>query len=159
MFPSICHEVMGPDAMVLVFWMWSFKSTFSLSSFTFIKGLFSSSSLSAIRWCHLHIWVCWYFSQQSWFQLVLHPAQHFFRMMFSAYMLNQQGDNIQPWRTPFLIWNQSVTPCQVLTFTSCIQISQEKGKVVWYSHLFKNFPVFCDPRSQKLLAFQHQGLS
>ena len=29
---SICHEVMGPDAMILVFWMWSFKPTFSLSS-------------------------------------------------------------------------------------------------------------------------------
>ena len=41
--PSICHEVMGPDAMILVF-----KLTFTLSSFTFIKRLFSSS-LSAIR--------------------------------------------------------------------------------------------------------------
>ena len=47
--PSICHEVMGPDAMILVFWMLSFKPTFSLSSFTFIKRLLSSSSLSAIR--------------------------------------------------------------------------------------------------------------
>ena len=46
--PSICHEVMGPDAMILVFWMLSFKSTFSLSSFTFIKRFFSSS-LSALR--------------------------------------------------------------------------------------------------------------
>ena len=41
--------VMGPDAMILVFWMWSFKPTFSLSSFTFTNRLFSSSSLSAIR--------------------------------------------------------------------------------------------------------------
>ena len=47
--PSICHEVMGPDAMILVFWMLSFKPTFSLSSFTFIKRLFSFSSLSSIR--------------------------------------------------------------------------------------------------------------
>ena len=47
--PSISHEVMGPDAMILVFWMLSFKSTFSLSSFTSIKRLFISSSLSAIR--------------------------------------------------------------------------------------------------------------
>ena len=47
--PSISHEVMGPDAMILVFWMLNFKPTFSLSSFTFIKRLFSSSSLSAIR--------------------------------------------------------------------------------------------------------------
>ena len=35
--PSICHEVMGPDAMIFIFWMLSFKPTFSLSSFTFIK--------------------------------------------------------------------------------------------------------------------------
>ena len=47
--PSICHEVMGADAMILVFQMLSFKSTFLLSSFTFIKRLFSSSLLSAIR--------------------------------------------------------------------------------------------------------------
>ena len=47
-FPSICHEDMGPDTMILVFWMLSFKPTFPLSSFTFIKRLFSSSSLCAI---------------------------------------------------------------------------------------------------------------
>ena len=47
--PSICHEVMGQDAMIFVFWMLSFKPTFSLFSFTFIKRLFSSSSLSTIR--------------------------------------------------------------------------------------------------------------
>ena len=43
--PSISHEVMGPDAMILLFSILSFKPTFSLSSFTFIKGLFISSSL------------------------------------------------------------------------------------------------------------------
>ena len=47
-FPSICHEVMGPDAMIFIFWMLNFKLAFSLSSFTFIKRLFSSSSLSAL---------------------------------------------------------------------------------------------------------------
>ena len=46
---SIYHEVMGPDTMIFVFWMFSFKPSFSLSSFTFIKRLFSSSLLSAIR--------------------------------------------------------------------------------------------------------------
>ena len=46
---SISHEVMGPDAMIFVFWMLSFKPAFLLSSFTFIKRLFSSSSLSAMR--------------------------------------------------------------------------------------------------------------
>ena len=55
-FPSIYHEVMGLDAMILVFWTLNFKALFSLFSFTFIKRLFSSS-LSAIRLvssAHLH---------------------------------------------------------------------------------------------------------
>ena len=47
--PSICHEVMGLDAMIFIFLMLSFQPTFSLSSFTFVRRLFSSSSLSAIR--------------------------------------------------------------------------------------------------------------
>ena len=47
--PYICHEVMGLDAVIFVFWKLSFKQAFSLSSFTLIKRLFSSYSLSAIR--------------------------------------------------------------------------------------------------------------
>ena len=46
---SICCEVIGPDAVVFMFWMLSFKPAFSLPSFTFLKRLLSSSSLSAIR--------------------------------------------------------------------------------------------------------------
>ena len=64
--PSISHEVMGPDAMILVFWMLSFKPTLSLSLFTFIKRLFSSSLLSAIRVVS-SAYGYWYFSWQSWF--------------------------------------------------------------------------------------------
>ena len=33
-------------------------------------------------------------------------------------------------------------------FLTCIQISQEAGKVIWCFHLFKNFPVYCDPHSK-----------
>ena len=47
--PSIYHEVIGPDAMIFVFCMLSFKLTFSLSSFTLIKRLFIYSLLCAIR--------------------------------------------------------------------------------------------------------------
>ena len=43
------HEVMGPDVMIFVLWMLSFKPTFSLYCFTFMKRLFSFSSLSALR--------------------------------------------------------------------------------------------------------------
>ena len=206
--PSICHEVMGPDATILIFWMLSFKPTFSLSSLTFIKRLFSSS-LSAIRvvssaymrvliflpavlipacasstpfhimysaaaaaakslqscptlcdpidgsppgfpvpgilqvrtleWVAIsfsnawkwkvkvkllsHTWLLvtpWTaahqaplsmgFSSREYWSGLLWPSP----MMYSAYKLNKQGDNIQPWCTPFLIWNQTVVLCPVL---------------------------------------------
>ena len=65
--PSICHEMMGLNAMILGFWMLSFKPAFPLSSFTFINRLFSSSWLFSLvplcflpwEWCHLHIWGYW----------------------------------------------------------------------------------------------------
>ena len=64
-------------------------------------------------------------------------------MTYSAYKVYKQGDNRQPRHTPFPIWNQSVFPCPVLTcFLTCIQISQQAGQVVRYSHLFQNFPQF-----------------
>ena len=74
--PSICHGVMGPGAKTLAFWMLRFKPTFSPLS------LSSGGSLALLcflpqRWWHLHIWSYGYFSQQSWFQLLLHPAWHF----------------------------------------------------------------------------------
>ena len=115
--PSICHEMMGPDAMILVFWMWSFKPMFSLSYFTFIKRLFSSSSLSPIRVVSSE-----YLRFLLFLLAILIPAcvssSPAFLMMYSAYKLNKQGDNMQPWHTPFLIWNQSVIPCPVLTVSS-----------------------------------------
>ena len=115
--PSICHEVMGLDTMILVFWMLSFKPTFSLYSFTFIKRLFSSSSLSAIT-----VVSSAYLRLLILLPPILIPAcsssSPAFLMMYSAYKLNKQGENIQPWRTPFPIWNQSVVPHPVLTVAS-----------------------------------------
>ena len=63
-----CHD--------LVCLMLSFRRAFSISSFTLIKRFFSSSSLSVISGI-ICLWGCWYFSQQSWFQLVTHPARQF----------------------------------------------------------------------------------
>ena len=119
---------MGPDAMMLVFWMLSFKPTFSLYSFTFIKRLFSSS-LSAIRVVssiHLRLLI--------FLPAILIPAyvssSPAFLMLYSAYKLNKQGDNIQPWCTPFSIWNQSV-PCPVLTVASWSAHRFLKRQVRW----------------------------
>ena len=75
--PSICHEVMGPDAKIFVFWVLTFKPAFSLSFFIYIKRLFRSSSLSANKGGAIYIpeFIDIFF-QQSWFQLVIHPAWH-----------------------------------------------------------------------------------
>ena len=130
---------MGPDAMILVFLM-SFKPAFSLWSFT-LKRLFSSYSLSAIRMVSSGYLDCWYFSRSHDSNCT--SSSPAFLMMYSAEKLNKQGDNIQPWHTPFPIWNQSIVPCPVLTcFLTCMQISLEAGQVVWYSHLLKNFSQF-----------------
>ena len=67
-----------------------------------------------------------------------------FLLMYSAYKLNKQGENIKPWHTPFPIWNHSVVRCPVLNVASwpAYMVSEEAGQVVWYSHLFQNFPWF-----------------
>ena len=62
-------------------------------------------------------------------------------MMYSAYKLNKQGDNIQPWRTAFPIWNQSVVPCPVLTVASWPAYRFLKRHVRW-SGILISFRIF-----------------
>src|SRR5574337_563110 len=123
--------------------MLSFKPTFSLSSFTCIKRLFSALSLSAIR-----VVSSAYLRLLIFLPAILIPAcdssSPAFLMMYSAYKLNKQGDNIQPWTYSFpylepVCCSMSRSNCCFLT---CVQISQGAGQVVWYSHLLKNFPQF-----------------
>ena len=94
----------------------SFKPTFSLSSFIFIKRLFSSS-LSAIR-----VVSSAYLRLLIFLLEILIPAcassNLAFHIMYFAYKLNKQGDSIQPLHTLFPIWNQSIAPYPVLTVTS-----------------------------------------
>ena len=73
--PSICHEVMGLDAVIFIFCNVElltqlFQSPLSLSS----RGSSVSLRFLPLGWCHLHIWGYWYFSRESWFQLA---AWHF----------------------------------------------------------------------------------
>ena len=120
---------MGPESMILVFWMLSFKPTFSLSSFIFIKRLFSSS-LFAIRMVSSA-----YLTLLIFLLAILIPvcasSSPVFLMMYSAYKLNKQGDKIQPWHTPFPIWNQSVVPCPVLTVASWPEYRFLNRQVRW----------------------------
>ena len=103
--PSICHEGMKLDVMILVFWMLSFKPTLSLSSFMFIKRLFNSSLLSAIMLVSFA-----YLRLLIFLLAILIPAcvssSLAFCTMYTAYKLSKQGNNIQPLGT-FPIWNQS----------------------------------------------------
>ena len=152
---------MGLDAMILgvffccfffcLFFVLTlhFKSALSLSSLLLIKRLFSSFSLSAIRVVSSE-----YLRLLIFLPEILIPvcdsSSLTFNMMYSAYKLNKQGANRQPWCTPYpfepVHCSMSFSNCCFLT---CIQVSKEIGKVAWSSHFFKNFPVCCDPYSQR----------
>ena len=127
---SIYHEVMGLDAMIFVFWLLNFKPTFLLSSFTFIQRLFNSSSLSGIS-----VVSPAYFRLLIFFPGILIPAcassSLAFHVMYSAYKLNNQSDNIKPWCMSFPIWNQSVVPSLNLTVASWAVYRFLRRQVMW----------------------------
>ena len=116
------------------------KPTFSLSSFTLIKKLFSFSLLSAIS-----VVSSAYLRLLIFLPAIFIPACASsilaFCLMYSAYKLNKQSDNIQPWCTPFPIWNQSVGPCPVLTVSSWPAYRFLKRQVTW-SGLPISFRIF-----------------
>ena len=129
------------DAKIFGFWMLSFKPASSLSFFTFIKRLFSSSSLSAIRVvssAYLRLWL--------FLPAILTPGHASsilaFCMMYSVYKLNKQGESIQPWRTPFPIWNQSVVPCPVPTIASWSACRFIRRQVRWWSGIPISLKIF-----------------
>ena len=128
--PSISHEGVEPDAMIFVSWMLSFKPNFSLSTVTFIKRLFSFSSISAIR-----VVSSAYLRLLIFLLAILIPAyvspSPAFPTMYSAYKLNKQDGKIQLWWTPFPIWNQAVVPCPVLTVASWPAYKFLKRKIRW----------------------------
>ena len=114
--PSICGEVIGPDAMILVFWILHFKPAFSLYSLPFIKKPFSYS-FSAMRLVSSA-----YLRLLIFLLAILIPAYEssysaFCMIYYSAYKLKMCDDNIQLWHTS-PIWNQSVILCLVLTAIS-----------------------------------------
>ena len=131
--PSICHAEMWLDAMTLVFFfflIFSLRLALSLSSFTLIKRLFSSSLLSAITVGHPHIWSCWSF---SWLSLIpaCNSSSPELLMMCSAYRLSKQSDSRQICCTLFSILNQSVVPYRVLTVASWAAYRFLRRQVRW----------------------------
>ena len=106
-----------PDAMIFVFWMLSFKPAFSLSSFTFIKRLFSFTLLSAIRVLSPACLKWLIFLLAVWIRACASSSPAF-HMMHSACKLNKHGDNVQYWRVPFLASHSKSLRC--LTLPWCL---------------------------------------
>ena len=108
---SMWHEMMGSDAMILVSWMLSFKPDFSLSSFTFIKRLFSLSLLSAIRMvssAHLRLLLF----LPAIFISACDSYNPAFCDVYSVYKLNQEGDNMQPFILLSQFWSSQLFHAQ-----------------------------------------------
>ena len=107
-----------------------FHSPLSLSS----RGSLVPLCFLPLEWYHLHMLACWYFSWQSWFQLVLHPAQHFtWCTLYISYTSMVTG--LQPWCSPFPILKQSIiVPCPVLTSASLTTL---KPLTVWITTNWK----------------------
>ena len=122
--------------------MLSFKPAFSLSSFTSIKRLFSSSPLSAIR-----VVLSAYLRLLTFLLTILILAcassSLAFCMMYSAYKLNSRVTIYSLDVLLFLFGTSLLFMCSSnCCFLIGIQISQEASQVVWYSHFFQNFPQF-----------------
>ena len=136
-----------PHLFAMKWWDW--MTWFSLFECWVLSQLIHSplsSSLSGslvplwflpLWWCHLHIWGYWYFSQQSWFQLELHPAQHF----AWCSLHRSKGSRVTKYSLDILLSLFGTSPLfwTNCCFLTCIQVSQQAGQVV---SSLKEFPQF-----------------
>ena len=128
----------GTRCHILVFWMLSFKPTFSLFSFI-IKGLFSSL-LFAIRMIVICISEVTDISPGDLDSTLcfIHPC-----ILHDAFFIGVKQSGWQYAALAYSFPNFEPDCCSMSgCFLICIQISQEAGKVVWYTHLLKSFPEF-----------------
>ena len=129
--PSVCYEVMRPNVMIFIFSMLIFKPAFTISSFTFIKRLFNSASLSAMRMVSFAYLRSLIFLLGNLILTWASSSLAVFHMMHSTYKLNKQGGNIQPWHAPYPICNQSVVTYPVLTIASWPAYKFLRTQVRW----------------------------
>ena len=118
-FPTLLFAMKWSDLMP---WSWFFEC---LASCQLFYSPLSSSARSCLvplhflplEWYHLHIWHCWYFFQQSWFQVVIHLTWYFTWCSLHVSKISR----LTIYNIDILlsqIWNQSIVPCPVLTVTS-----------------------------------------
>ena len=115
----IVWELQFEHLLFYLRWIYCYKAVYSttnwLNRFRSIRG---SHCVKESIWerlyglmCHLLV-----YNVSVWIsQTCLKCAFVVNHSDISAYKLNKQGDNKQPWRTPFPIWKQSIVPCPVLT--------------------------------------------
>ena len=111
--PSTCHEMMGPDAIIPVFWILNLKPYFSLSSLSlssrgypvllFLPCTVSPAYLKLLIYLLAMLIPPW-----------ASPSTAFLKM----YSVSKQGDNIHPCHTLSQICTQSIVPRSVLTVAS-----------------------------------------
>ena len=127
----------------------SFSECWALSQL-FHSPLSLSSRGSSVLHCAISVVSSAYQRLSIFLPAILIPAcvssSPAFLMMYSAYKLNKQGDNIQTWRTPFPIWNQSVGPCPVLTVASWPAYKFLKRQIRW-----SDIPIHRPPNRTKWL--------
>ena len=117
--PTICHEVMGPDAMIFIFWMMSFKPAFPTLLFHFIKRVFSSS--------------------QRWDNFVVA-----FYVFFLARLFPPLLTELTPPHTQYLIScitsSQTLWPFKLLAWSLCWDDLLEKAMATYSSILAWRIP-------------------
>ena len=98
-FPHLYYNgKMGPDTLIFVFWMLSFKPTFSLSPFTFSKRalFFFTFSCKGVSPAYLRLLIF----LPTILVLAFASSIPAFSRMYTSYKVNKQGDNMQSWCTP-----------------------------------------------------------
>ena len=145
--PSICHEMIEVDALILVLWMLSFKPAFHSPHSPSSRGSLVPLHFLPLWWCHLCIWGCWYLSWKSWFQLWFIGISH------DVLWIKISRVTIYSLDIPlFQFWTSLLFHALFCYFLTCIQVSQEWGKVVWYSHILRIFHSLLLSTQSKALA-------
>ena len=134
----ICHEVMGLDAMVLVFECWLSSQLFHSPLSPSSRGSLIPLHFLPLKWYHLHIWGCCYFSQQSWLQLVIHSPN----ILHDVLCIEVKQTGWQYTALTYSFPNLELASCSTFSSKCCfltrIQVSQETGKVIcsWHNKVF-----------------------
>ena len=116
-----CHDL---SFLVITFLSQLFHSPLSPSS----RSSLASLQFLPLEWYHLHIWGCWYFSWQSWFQLVIHPTWY----LNGIFCVEVKWTRWQYTALTYSILNQSIVPCPVLTIASWPAYRFLRKQIRWF---------------------------